>query len=326
MTPSPPSSRKKPVCHSCGHPMAGHKRPAGSPVCPRVSASPSPAHSHTTSATPTPAPDPAPTLLSRISPEDVRFAPTSSGYWHRRNPHWVEPEHYARIPSHAAHEVPKRGETVVSWHSTELDELSVHAPSHGRPLSQEYAAQEVPSDSEEDEGAEITADSTRQTRSASFTLLGRQVSKIFGDMLPLASLYGAPTEDVRSLEHAAREHGLATAVVRSPRTTVKAEPSTPDKASDSGSSRAGLSREFSWWLFVGRDRSAVNALADSQTAAAGARRQREPYDYDKGLVKELDERVGAYPVNPRAIRQNFCDVIIAGVVSAFAVVWILSYM
>ncbi|KAI0832736.1 hypothetical protein BC628DRAFT_1414991 [Trametes gibbosa] len=356
MTPSPPSSRKKPTCRSCGQPMAGHKRPTGIPICPRTSLSPPPPPPFRTAAEPaTPPPtsaepripprpsDSSPDLLSRISPEDVRFSPTPSGYWHRQNPYWVEPAHYARMPLHAVHVVPQRGETVASWNSTELDEASADAPpTHGEPLSREHAVDDIAKDPEDAPGCSEPA-CARATPSPSpsiaFTRLGRHVSKILAHRTPLAALYSAPSEDVFALEHAAHEQGLSTAVVRSPRSAVKAEPASPagvshdDDDGGGGWSRASLTRESSWWVFVGRDRGAVHALAGSQArtaaaAAAAARGKdgREPYDYDRGLEKARDERVGAYPVDPRTVRQNFCDVIIAAVLSAVGVVWLLSSM
>ncbi|OJT07106.1 hypothetical protein TRAPUB_2040 [Trametes pubescens] len=320
MTPGS-SSRKKPVCHSCGEPMAGHKRPNGSPICPRDSASPSPPRSRTQTTTP-PRASGGTTLLSRISPEDVRSSPTESGYWRRPNPNWVEPAHYARM---SAPQVPQRGDTVASWHSTELDEVSVASLPQRARLSQD-SVEEV---EREDVDASDAEYANSRSQSSSFTSVTRQISKLFGRSTPLASVFSAPSEEVDAIENVAHEHGLSTAVIHRPRAIVKAEPTSPGSAVG-GRSRSTLARESSWWVFVGRDRSAVDALAGSQTrtalAAAAAKPEREPYDYDTGLVKERNEGVGAYPVDPRTVRQNFCDVIIAAVVSAFCAVWFLSLM
>ncbi|KAI0355305.1 hypothetical protein OH77DRAFT_1479745 [Trametes cingulata] len=334
MVPGASSARRKPVCHACGTPMTGHKRPHGSPVCPRDSASPSPSPSPSASRSRTsksPAYQPAkpPSLLSRLGPvvdsEDVTFSPTPSGFWHRRNPNWVDPEHYARIPSHAAHTVPRRGETVASWNSTELDEDAAAASVHGESPEAEY----VESDCED-------ADSQRTVSpapsSGSFSSLRRGMSKLFSRGTRLASVYTAPSEEVAVIEQVAQERGLAATAVRR-RPLVKAEPPSPSShLDDDHASHSTLVRENSWLVYVGRDRSAVDALAASHAAATSAAPhaavppEREPYDYDAGLVGERNERVGAFPVNPRDIRQNYCDVIIAAVVSAFCAVWFLSLM
>ncbi|KAL1939985.1 hypothetical protein VTO73DRAFT_9320 [Trametes versicolor] len=322
MTPGS-SSRKKPICHSCGEPMAGHKRPNGSPICPRDSASPSPPRSRTLQTTTPPRAPGGPTLLSRISPESVRFSPMEDdGYWRRQNPNWVEPAHYARMSSAQA---PQRSDTDASWHSTELDEVAAASPPQGVRLSHD-SVEEVEREDVDDSDSDY-ANTPSQT--SSFTAVTRQISKLFGRSTPLASVFSAPSEEVMAIENVAHEHGLSTAVVHRPRAIVKAEPTSPG-AAVAGRSRSTLARESSWWVFVGRDRSALDALAGSQArtalAAAATKPEREPYDYDTGLLKEQNESVGAYPVDPRKIRQNFCDVIIAAVVSAFCAVWLLSLM
>ncbi|KAI0677245.1 hypothetical protein C8Q78DRAFT_1001836 [Trametes maxima] len=330
MSPSPNSSRKKPICHTCGYPMAGHKRPHGSPVCPRDSASPAPSLSpsppnrRSVSTLPCGTPDPPQrTLLSRISPEDVRSSPTPSGYWHRQNPNWVEPEHYARIPGHAVHHVPQRGETAASWNSTELDEAPQAYFTRGESVPQ-HGFEVV----DEDDAEEDDADSQRTVSpppSGSFARITRGISKLFGDAPPLARVYGASSNEAVALEHTAQEHGLYAGVARR-HPLVKTEPPSPG-ARLGDASRSTLSRDGSCLVFVGHDRSTVDALAASHSPRGALRAaSREPYDYDAGLAPERNERVGAYPVDPRSVRQNYCDVIIAAVVSAFCAVWFLSLM
>ncbi|KAI0375957.1 hypothetical protein BV20DRAFT_27983, partial [Pilatotrama ljubarskyi] len=328
MVPGTSSARKKPVCHACGTPMAGHKRPNGSPICPRASASPLPSRSRPASKTPARHSAEPPSLLSRLGPSpqdpDVSFSPTPSGFWHRKNPHWVDPEHYARIPTHAVHTVPRRGETLASWNSTELDESAAAASIYGDRVSpsshgsEQEEGEYVPSDGE-DGSSQRTLSPTPS--SGSFSTLRRGLSKILGRGTALASVYAAPSDEVVAIEHAAHERGLTTAAVRR-HPLVKAEPPSPSSRLDDASSST-LARDKSWLVYVGRDPSAVNALAASHGAPPP---EREPYDFDTGLVAERNERVGTYPVDPRAIRQNYCDVIIAAVVSAFCAVWFLSWM
>ncbi|KAI9000724.1 hypothetical protein BD414DRAFT_472546 [Trametes punicea] len=328
------SGRKKPTCHSCGHPMAGHKRPNGSPVCPRNTASlspypsPSPTPSsrrRSVSMIPTNYPDRPQSLLSRISPADVRFSPTPSGYWHRQNPNWTEPEHYARIPSHAPHQMPRRGETVAPWESTELNDSVAGSPPRGDSEppgfgEEEDWSQEVQEDEADD------ADSLRAVSPApsnGFARFSQHLVKMLGHSTPVVAEYSAPSHEVFSIEHAAQEEGLYSRIERR-RTIVKAEPASPEGKLDEPS--RSIAREGSWRIFVGRDRSTVDDRATSYATRRATPPPHEPYDYSTGLIAERNERVGTFPIDPRMIRQNFCDVIIAAVLSAVCVVLFLSYM
>ena len=50
----------------------------------------------------------------------------------------------------------------------------------------------------------------------------------------------------------------------------------------------------------------------------------EPYDYAQGLVRERNERVGTYPVDPVRIRSTFVDTLIAGAVGGLVMFYCLS--
>ena len=359
-TPGPSSERKKPVCHTCGYPMAGHKRPHGSPVCPRDSASPTRSLSKTPSAisdSPSPPPErdtvgrfvSPPSLLSRIgpydvryseeptlsersSPEEFRFSPTPSGYWHRRNPNWVEPEHYAHM---SMHQVPQRGETLASWNSTELDEPDepVAGPSglhryrghsgfsEERGMSEETRSPSVEEVCPDDASSVASSQDTVSPAPSQFARLSRQISSVLGRTTPFATVYAVSRDKAPAVEYAAQRHNMRTRRVQR-RNTVKAEPTSPG-------SRLGtddtVSSEGSLRVIVARDSMAADEVAARYNAPARMA-TREPYDYDAGLVQELNERVGTYPINPYMIRPNFCDVIIAGVVSAFCAVYFLSVM
>ncbi|KAH9899550.1 hypothetical protein C8Q73DRAFT_680243 [Cubamyces lactineus] len=353
-TPGPSSERKKPICHTCGHPMTGHKRPNGSPVCPRDSASPARSPSKTPSAisdSPSLSPErdtfgrfvSPPSLLDRISPynvryseestlsersspEDFRFSPTPSGYWHRRNPNWVEPEHYSRMP---VHQVPQRGETMASWNTTELDE-PVAGPSglnryrsgfnEEREVSertQSPSVQEV----NPDDASSVASQDTASPSPSQFARLSRQISSVLGRTTPFVTVYAVSRDKAPAVEYAAQQQNMRTRRVRR-HNTVKAEPTSPGVrlGTDNTASSDGSLR-----VIVARDSMAAEEVAARYNAPARTA-PREPYDYDTGLVQELNERVGTYPINPYMIRPNFCDVIIAGVVSAFCAVYFLSVM
>ncbi|OSD04535.1 hypothetical protein PYCCODRAFT_1433407 [Trametes coccinea BRFM310] len=336
------AGRKKPVCQSCGLPMAGHKRPNGSPICPRDSTSTSPppspspqaayrsskarARSETPVRYETPAPPPR-SLLSRISPLDVRAEPTSSGYWRRQNPNWETPEHYTRLPRAPAARVPQRNATPGgSWQSTEPNESMAGTPP---PDVAYYSQNEEEQDEEEDGEDTETQRSVSPAPSNQFTRFARHMASMLGRSSPVATEYSAAADEVFAIERAARKQGLYTRVVRRP---LKPEPESPDGRL---ASRAQpIAQESSWRVFIGRDAAIVDRRAESHFAPQPRQptpprevldlTTPEPYDYDKGLNKELNERVGTYPVDPRTIRQNFCDVIIAAVISAFCVVYFLS--
>ncbi|KAI9064839.1 hypothetical protein FKP32DRAFT_1591059 [Trametes sanguinea] len=342
------SGRKKPVCQACGLPMAGHKRPNGVVVCPRdsASASPSPSPSPSPRAYRSPktrappetpvhyeTPEPPPrSLLSRISPKDVRAEPTASGYWHKQNPNWETPEHYARLPRAPTGWIPQRNATPGgSWQSTEPNESAGGTPPPHHHYVEDDEEEQDEQDEEDDGEDTETARSVSPAPSNQFTRFTRHMTSMLSRSTPVATEYSAPADEILAIEYAAKKEGLHTRVVR--RSLVKPEPESPNARLSPGAQ--GVARESSWRIFVGRDPSIVNTRAESHLAHHDADRatpQREvldlstpePYDFDRGLNKERNELVGTYPVDPRLIRQNFCDVIIAAVVSAFFVVFFLS--
>ncbi|KAM5534795.1 hypothetical protein V8D89_011511 [Ganoderma adspersum] len=329
---TPGSTRKKPVCQKCGLPMAGHKRPHGAPICPRDDSAPA-------------SPQPAP----RTTFPPFEFNPSASGYWERQNPNWTEPESYARqTRPFVVHE---RGS---SWVSTERDGGSQGTPSRQQPfkspppipevidvdaedgieevehrsvgsqeLENEYAQEyEQPEPAEGD-------DSDTSSNGSSSTIIKRvtrRLSSVIGRGTPLASLYASPREQVSAITTAAEAEGLYTRIVHLNRgsaeaTSFKEEPATPV--------RTFARREGSWMIAVGRDHGAVNALVNAATPPKPTMRFQsegmlEPYDYDRGLSRELNERVGSYPDDPRWIRNTFFDILVAGAVGGLVVFYCLS--
>ncbi|KZT05547.1 uncharacterized protein LAESUDRAFT_218759 [Laetiporus sulphureus 93-53] len=71
-----PVQRRRPLCHTCGSPMVGHKRPNGILVCP----------------SPDLTPRPSPARLTRNDAVSTFDTIPENGVWHRRNPNWREPE------------------------------------------------------------------------------------------------------------------------------------------------------------------------------------------------------------------------------------------
>ncbi|EJF62313.1 hypothetical protein DICSQDRAFT_161160 [Dichomitus squalens LYAD-421 SS1] len=359
---SPGSARKKPVCQKCGHLMAGHKRPMGVPICPRDGSVP---------ASPQPQPPTAPAPLARAyaqaSPDFV-FNPTPSGYWHRVNPNWTDPE----PPANPLDRFPKRQPSAVT---TEPDNRSQGAPSRRPPVMPTYEVIDVDAEDEHQQAAyghggctdraavgspeheyeyeqdyeqDFDPDYTREqslpgeeedasdtsSSASSVTILKRmtrRLSQAIGRSTPLASLYSSPYEQVAAITSAAEAEGLYTRVRHVERSgapvqnlSLKHEPATP--------TRTLPTREHSWFIAVGRDRGAVDVLADSQVTPPKPTVRLppesgvvlEPYDYQRGLSRELNERVGAYPDDPTRIRNTFVDVLVAGAVGGLVVFYCLS--
>ncbi|KAI1796088.1 hypothetical protein LXA43DRAFT_970013 [Ganoderma leucocontextum] len=336
---SPGSIRKKPVCQKCSLPMAGHKRPHGVPVCPRDDSAPA---------------SPSPQLTRKNLSPNFDFNPSASGYWHRPNPNWVEPESYAKQTRPM--DVPQRG---PSWVTTERDDRSQGTPSRHQPIRSPPPAHEVIDVDAEDEHeeagdgyrglqepeheydqehdhygheepAEEGDDSDTSSNASSVTILKRmtrRLSRAIGRGTPLASLYSSPREQVPAITSAAQAEGLYTRIVHLNRgpteaTGFKDEAATP--------TRTFARREHSWMIAVGRDQGAVNAFVESAgTPPKPALRLQpegmlEPYDYNRGLSGERNERVGSYPDDPRWIRNTFFDILVAGAVGGLVVFYCLS--
>ncbi|RDX53784.1 hypothetical protein OH76DRAFT_1453568 [Lentinus brumalis] len=343
------SSRKKPVCQKCGHLMAGHKRPYGIPVCPRDSSVP--AECLPVSDDDNDNDNRVPTLAdsstrSRSIP-DFTFDPSSSGYWHRPNPNWVDRDPPQPNPFQ---EIPERS---GSWVSTEPASGSRASPARpqrrafpGRPRHTEVINVDGHEESDEEDGTQSTddfdfvPDNTSDTQSnvsttSSSTIMkrvSRGLSLVLGQSTPLASLYSSPRDDVTAIASAAQDEGLYTRVVHLDH-RVKTEPLTP--------TRTTPTRDHSWWIAVGRDRNAVDAIVDAQTPRKPVRRgdtivldptgsraasaeAGEPYDFARGLSTERNERIGTFPEDPHKVRNTFVDTLVAGAVGGLVVFYCLS--
>ena len=346
---SPGSGRKKPVCQKCGHPMAGHKRPYGAPICPRDETAPAPSPSPTPTLEST-LPVAGPSKSSRkkgLSPEFV-FEPSASGYWHRANPNWVDPDQMSKPIAPVG--TPQRGD---SWVSTERDSSSATSPPRRRGLPNpgvihidvdvdvherersRYSGSQMDEGEDEHEhgefhggdGEEFSDTQSISSASSDATILKRMtrgLSRAIGRSTPLASLYSSPRDELNTITSAAQAEGLYTRVVHHhrPITGVKDEPVTP--------TRTTPTREHSWWVAVGRDRGAVDALVQSRTPGSARAESVDvvpedgPYDFDRGLDTTRNERVGTYPVDPRTIRSTFFDTLLAGAVGGLVMFYCLS--
>lgn len=223
-------NRKRPQCHTCNHPMAGHKRPNGAPVCP-TSASPQPQDS-----LPSPPTSPSPGS-SRQTKRTITALPTS-GRW--VNPNFVEPSRAPALTS-------ERRDTPMTWVSTE--------PADDQPPVKnetQTAAPRPSPDVIECMVNESVSTSSPSSSSSTSTRLQRTLTWL-GSGVPLATVFSTPREEITALTRGARERGLHAGIAHFPRDVVKREPSSVNSP---------LERQSSWRVFIGRDAGAVTHLVN----------------------------------------------------------------
>ncbi|KAF8076795.1 hypothetical protein FPV67DRAFT_433242 [Lyophyllum atratum] len=249
-TPSPNagSARKKPHCHSCGLPMAGHKRPDGLPLCPvkDESLSPPPSYAspppstqvsstHSYSSlfsgslsslasppvTPprqrTPSAIRAPVSDSNPSPKrllDPAFDIPESGAWHRRNPNWIDPPlMVARVPAPAG--------SIVSTVLVDDDGKTIRGRN-----DDDYE--------EDDDGASVSS-----------SFFGHVAQNLKNRRV--VSMFATKRTDPARTQQLAAKQGMHAALVRLPAGNV---PLTKKKV------------DGSWWMVVGRDAGVVGRIVD----------------------------------------------------------------
>lgn len=280
-------NRKRPQCHTCNTPMAGHKRPNGAPICPTNAYSPPPTdhlHSRGDSQTPSPRSSRSPSRSRSRTPTQKR-SPISHlpkrGRW--VNPNFVENPPAQYPPS----ERPGR-DTPLTWVSTELNE--------DQPLVK-HEAESVDPRQSPDVVEYIVGESVSSSSSSSSsapTRLRRTLTWL-GNSTPLATILSTHRNEITSVTQRARENGLHTALAHFPSGGVKREPSA-------------LQRQSSWWVIIGRDAGAVAHLADlHEKDAIGA------LDYG-----QRNERVGTYPVEMHPNNIGPGSLIIYGLICVMA--------
>ncbi|KAI0960139.1 hypothetical protein AcW1_004743 [Taiwanofungus camphoratus] len=282
------SPRKRPLCHTCGSPMAGHKRPRGSPVCPGLEASPPPS--------------PAGRNPLRRTAAVADFEIPDSGYWHRRNPNWVERE---------ASPVDDEHHSTSSWVHTEPAEDAAADRAEEQLRDEDKV-------SGEDDDYHSVSDSSSSQSTASSSSVKRSLTGLLMTSRHLASLFSTPPEAIPAVTRAARKHGLTTGLIRRPLSDqgqdVKSEDNDVPIAHGTN-----LGRQSSWWMVMGQDPEAVSHLLDLHQGDAEGHLGQTLHSRTKG-------NVGAYPVDVSSIRPTFLDVIIAGAIGGFVVLYGLSML
>lgn len=238
--------RKKPQCQKCGSPMAGHKRPLGSPVCPNQT-SPSPPPSSAKSklfppSSPAPSNDPY---------KDRRFEyDAQSSLIRYINRNFFDATTGPPPPVN----ITRQDARSQSWISTEpADDIPL-------PVKLEGHTEVIDADSYVNDAASVASISS--VSSSSTVRIKRSITQLLSNSIPLASIFRTPKEDISAVTKVARSNGLYTALMHYPRpdasvTRVKAESSTSSSASS-----MSLTGQSSWCVVLGSDAGAVTHLAD----------------------------------------------------------------
>ncbi|KAH8096725.1 hypothetical protein BXZ70DRAFT_945979 [Cristinia sonorae] len=183
---SPP--RKKPICHTCNTPMAGHKRPFGQPMCPDPD---EPADHQPKAASPL------------IETNVVIPIIPRNGFYHYVNPNYVE-----RNPPPPSSHPPERAESPMTCVSTEpADEMPVKR----EPIT--YIEQYHRQQTVRIHRSQSVASSVTSTSSSYI----RRLQQALTTSVPLASMFKTPRQDITPLTRAARAEGMYTALIQQPR-------------------------------------------------------------------------------------------------------------
>ncbi|KAF9809836.1 hypothetical protein IEO21_07236 [Rhodonia placenta] len=301
MLPSPP--RRRPVCHACGTPMAGHKRPNGSPICPPAPPPPPPR------LPPTPVSARRPQPLQRtVAVQEFEIPP--DGVYRRRNPNWVDRRPVAQpIGGDDRHN---------SWDPTEPaeSERGVGRDDDENPFIDGNGQEDnASSSSSRSSSTSSSSSSSSSASSAQSSRPRRTMSQALINSIPLASLFSSPSDDIPAISRVARRANLAMGLIRRPR-----QDAPPIKSEGGGRIHgANMGRQNSWWVVMGRDKGAVSHLMD-------VHERDERGQQDEELDSAPNVKVGAYPVDPRSISMTFIDVIIAGAIGGFIVLYGLSLL
>jgi len=183
MSGTPPSSRKRPQCHSCGTLMAGHRRINGRYVCP---------DDNDTSNNTTDFTTPSPRRSARLNshPQEQQTPPPST----RPGPSNWDPRSRSR--------------------SAKRERTTSPAPTV---MSEEYCKTEDESYYTENDFLGSPATPQQRTTKIGPTSSLRTFARSLRLTTPLASIFTAPRTDIEEVQQEAGRHGLYTGTVYKPR-------------------------------------------------------------------------------------------------------------
>lgn len=348
-------ARKRPTCHTCGSPMAGHKRPNGILVCPITvihEVEPEPPKSttnHGCNALDLSSPDPcspAPSPAPSTSPPALRREQSIIIPNHWVNPNFVESPHAAA--SAFRRPAIDRAGTPNTWVSTEpADDIPVKRE---REVFETFDPTETVDDglfpSGSTAGPSLYAHTHTNNASASASSSGglrRTFTNLLRNSRPVASLFSTPRDEVDGIAEEARRNGLYTGLIHRPRPSpleaVKEETSVPGalprtpgaRAGGGGGRGGGLDRASSWWLVLGHSAEAVGHLLDLQDRGTRAKFATDatlsplssPGAIGAGMGTGL-ESPPYPPLDKLSVRNSYMDLIIASCIGAFLMFYLLA--
>jgi len=187
MSGTPPLTRKRPQCHSCGNPMAGHRRVNGRPVCPNDDDT---SNSNTNTTTP------SPRRSARLNSQ-----PEEQQTPQPQPPPWTRPG-------------PSNWDSRSRSKSVKRERTASPAPTI---MSEEYYKTE--DESYYTENDFVGSPSTPQERTSKIgpTSSLRTFARNVRLSTPLASIFTAPRSGVEEVRHEAGRHGMYTGPVYKPR-------------------------------------------------------------------------------------------------------------
>lgn len=231
-----PLTRRRPHCHACSLPMAGHKRQDGGMICPTsvspsldCSSGPTPPRSFSPESDSPSLASPPLTPPRRVNPElpadpqptrglrfdEPSFTIPETGPWHRRNPNWDSPMLKPVVP-------PSPVASIVS---------TVQVDSEGNTVKGS-----VDGDAWEDD------DDTETVSSSTSTIMDR-VAKANHRVV---SIVAAKRNDLSRFRGSAARRGVFAGLIRFPMNKVRG------------------TRENTWYMVLGRNQDMVNHVIDSQ--------------------------------------------------------------
>jgi len=216
---------------------------------------------------------------------------------HRRNPNWVDPERASVIDDG---DIIPRG---PSWVSTEP--ASDEEWEGIQTVDDEQSFWGVDDNDDDDDGEDDDNASSHSDKSkSSSTSVKSTLSQAMFNTEPLVSLFRSPVKDVPFIARAARRNKMSVGVM------------------DHDAHNLCFKCEDTHAIVaMGRDGAAVLHLVDLHKREAKRRQQEMPCS-----CVCHGPKVGAYPVDPRWIKNTFFDRVIASIIGGLIVLYGLSIM
>ncbi|KII94611.1 hypothetical protein PLICRDRAFT_33412 [Plicaturopsis crispa FD-325 SS-3] len=279
------ASRKRPHCHTCGSPMAGHRRQSGIPICPVAT--------H-----PTPYPSPRRESVPLPPPVDLFLHPSGR----RVNPNWHSP----RPSAHPVSQLAVEEYLIPTEPAYDGDSQAALIPGFNAPLKRDSA-------SALDNALDRDRDTDVETASAASVTSSVFVRRILRRAVPLASVVDVPAADVARVKYAANKLGLHASTL-----------SRPESRGQSTAPSRGPTDEARW-MVLGKSALVVGHLKKLQQLARKGRKQGgEERKEPQGSVLEAMPGMLAPPTDGWA-SVGLLQLVLAGAVGGLVCAYGLSF-